>query len=127
MSSPSGASEPEDLAAVRRRVLDLYTAITVLMLLGIAVLIAYVIQLGSLIGPGVEQSFGFAVALMFIMGAVIIHLVDRTYRSWPLGRRFRPTPPGPITEAGQARLLRILILVIAAAAIAYILGGIIAG
>ena len=127
MSSPTVPPLPSDLRAVRARVVDLYTAVTVLMLLGIAVLIVYAVRLGSLTGPGVEESFGIAVALMFLMGALIVHVVDRTYRSWPLGRRFRPTPPGPVSEAAQARFLKILVIVIAAAAIAYILGGLIAG
>jgi len=127
LSSPPGSPLPTDLRAARERVLDLYTAVTVLMLLGIAVLIVYAVRLGSLTGPGVQESFGIAVALMFLMAALIVHVVDRTYRSWPLGRRFRPTPPGPVTEAAQARFLKILVLVIAAAAIAYILGGLIVG
>ena len=127
MSSPTVPPLPSDLRAVRARVVDLYTAVTVLMLLGIAVLIVYAVRLGSLTGPGVEESFGIAVALMFLMGALIVHVVDRTYRSWPLGRRFRPTPPGPVSEAAQARFLKILVIVIAAAAIAYILGGLITG
>ena len=122
----SGLTQADERRA-RGRILDLYTAITVLMLLGIAVLIVYAVRLGPLTGPGVEESFGLAVALMFIMAGLIVHTVDYTYRVWPLGRRFHPTPRGPVTEAGQARFLRILILVVAAAAIAYILGGLIAG
>ena len=118
---------PADLHAARERVLNLYTSVTVLMLLGIAVLVVYAIRLGPLTGPGVEESFGLAVALMFVMAALIVHTVDFTYRVWPLGRKFRPTPPGPITEAGQARFLKILVVVITAAAIAYILGGLLAG
>ena len=126
MSSPAPAL-PSDLRAARERVLDLYTAVTVLMLLGIAVLIVYAVRLGPITSPGAQESFGIAVALMFLMAALIVHIVDRTYRSWPLGRKFKPTPPGPITEEAEARFLRILIVVIAAAAIAYILGGLIAG
>ena len=115
-----------NLVEVRRRVLDLYTAIEVLMLLGIAVLTVYAIRLGPLTSPGAQQSFGYAVALMFVMGAIVAHAVDRTYRTWPLGRRFYPTPPGPVTAEAQARFLKVLVVVLAGAAIAYILGGLIA-
>jgi hypothetical protein len=111
---------------LRRRVLDLYDAVTYLMLIGIGVLIAYCIELGSLASPGAQQSFGFALSLMFLMSALIVHLVDRTYRVWPLGRRITPTPPGPVTARAQARFLAVVVLVIGAAAIAYVLGGLIA-
>lgn len=111
---------------LRRRVLDLYDAVTVLMLLGILVLIVYSIRLGPLTTPGAEQSFGYALALMFLMSAVIVHLVDRTYRVWPLGRRIVPTPPGPVTVDAEVRFLKIVIVVAAAASIAYLLGGLIA-
>ena len=127
MSSSVSAPLPSELRAVQERVLDLYTAVTVLMLLGIAVLLVYAVRLGPLTSPGAEESFGIAVALMFLMAALIVHTVDRTYRAWPLGRKFRPTPLGPVSEEAQARFLRILIVVAAAAAIAYILGGLIAG
>jgi hypothetical protein len=122
----SSASLEPDVDRVRARVLDLYTAVTVLMLLGIAVLIGYVAHLGPLTGPGVQESFGLALALMFIMAAVVAHVVDRTYRGWPLGRRFRPTAPGPVTVEGEVRFLKVLIVVLAGAAIAYVLGGLIA-
>ncbi len=127
--SSDAAAEPiaMDRREAQRRVLDLYTAITVLMLIGIAVLVVYAIRLGGLTGPGVEKSFGLAVALMFLMAALIVHTVDRTYRVWPLGRKFAPTPPGPVTEAGEARFLKIVLVVCVAAALAYILGGLIAG
>jgi hypothetical protein len=124
--SPPSPETPEG-RAIRARVLDLFTAIVVLMLLGIAVLVVYVIRLGGLNGPGVEESFGIAVALMFLMAALIVHTVDYTYRVWPLGRRYHPTPPAFVTEAGQVRFVKILIVVVTAAAIAYILGGLIAG
>jgi hypothetical protein len=96
--------------------------VTFLMLIGIGVLIIYCIRLGSLTDPGAQESFGLAVALMFLMSALIVHLVDRTYRVWPLGRRFVPTAPGPVTARSQARFLAILTFVIAAAAIAYVIG-----
>jgi len=122
LSSPS----PAEVRRVRNRLLDIYTAVTVLMLLGIAVLIVYSILLGPLTSPGAEQSFGYAVALMFIMGTVIFHVVDRTYRVWPLGRRVRPVWPGYVTIESEIRFFKILIVVAAGAAIAYILGGLIA-
>jgi len=122
----SGVPSEAELRELRRRVVNLYDGVTFLMLVGIAVLIVYSIELGSLASPGAQQSFGYAVALMFLMSAVIVHLVDRTYRVWPLGRRFRPTPPGPVTPHAQARFLAILVFVIGAAAIAYVLGGLIA-
>jgi len=111
---------------LRRRLLDLYDAITYLMLFGIAILLVYCIELGSLTSPGAQESFGLAVALMFLMSALIVHLVDRTYRVWPLGRRFAPTPPGPVTARSQARFLAVLVFVIAAAAIAYVIGSLLA-
>jgi hypothetical protein len=112
---------------LRRRVLDLYDAITYLMLFGIAVLVVYAaVLIGPLDSPGAQQSFGYALALMFIMSAVIVHLVDRTYRVWPLGRRITPVAPGPVSVEAQARFLKILIVVIAGAAIAYLIGGLLA-
>jgi hypothetical protein len=108
---------------LRRKVLDLYDAVTFLMLIGIGVLVVYAIRLGSLTSPGAQESFGLAVGLMFLMAALMIHLVDRTYRVWPLGRRITPTPPGPVTDQSQARFLGILIFVIALAACAYVVGG----
>ncbi len=122
MSSDASA----DLRALQERTLDLYGAVTLLMLLGIAVLIVYAIRLGPLTNPGAERSFGFALALMAMMGAVIFHVADRTYRSWPLGRRFRPTPPGPVTTDGWVQFLKVLIVVIAIAGIAYLVGGLLA-
>jgi len=115
-----------DLARLRERTLDFYGAVMLLMLLGIAVLVAYVIRLGPLTSPGAERSFGFALALMMLMGAVIFHLVDRTYRGWPLGRRVRPSPPGPVTTESWIRFLRVLVLVLAVAGIAYLVGGLLA-
>ena len=121
MSDPGGM----ELAELQQRTLDLYGAVTVLMLLGIALLVAYAIRLGPLTSPGAEQSFGLAVSLMALMGAVIFHLVDRSYRVWPLGRRVRPSPPTLITLQSWVRFLKILIVVIAVAGIAYIIGGLV--
>jgi hypothetical protein len=120
----------EDLSAaeferLRSRTVTLYLSAEVLMLLGIGVLSVYVLQLGSLVGPGVEQSFGFAVALMFLMSALVIHLVDRTYRSWPLGRRFRPSDPGAVTELDWVHFLMVCVLVAAGGAIAYVVAGLV--
>ncbi|MGI0070909.1 MAG: hypothetical protein ACRECT_02380 [Thermoplasmata archaeon] len=111
---------------LRRKVLDLYDAVTYLMLIGIAVLLVYSIRLGPLTSPGAQESFGIALALMFLMSAMIIHLVDRTYRVWPLGRRITPPVPGPVTPRAQARFLAVLIVVLAAAGIAYVIGGLLA-
>jgi len=122
LSSPT----PAEVRRFRNRLLDIYTAVTWLMLIGIVVLIGYAIRLGPLTSPGAEQSFGYAVALMFIMGAVIFHVVDRTYRVWPLGRRVTPVWPGYVTVESEIRFFKILIVVAAGAAIAYILGGLIA-
>ncbi|HTZ61713.1 MAG TPA: hypothetical protein VMC82_03615 [Thermoplasmata archaeon] len=119
----SDDADRRELGRLRRRILDLYDAITFLMLIGIGVLVVYCIRLGSLTSPGAQQSFGLAVALMFLMAAMIVHLVDRTYRVWPLGRRFRPTPPGPVTVQSQAKFLAALVVVIAVAACAYVIAG----
>ena len=121
----SSAGDAE-LVAYRRRTLDLYAAITLLMLVGIGVLIFYVIRLGPLTSPGAERSFGFGISLMALMGALMFHVADRTYRVWPLGRRFPPTRPAPISRAGWVRFLKVLVVVLAAAGIAYLVGGLIA-
>lgn len=120
MNSDDPASA--EFRRVRRRVLDLYDAVTFLMLIGIGVLVLYSFLLGPLTSPGAQQSFGYALALMFLMSALMVHLIDRTYRVWPLGRRFAPTRPGPVTAQSEARFLAILVLVIAAAGIAYVIG-----
>lgn len=113
------------LRELQERTLTLYAAITLLMLLGIAVLGVYALNAGPLTAPGPERSFGFAIALMSLMAAVLFHVVDRTYRAWPLGRRISPTPPGPVSAEAQVRFLKVLIVVIAAAAIAYLIGGLV--
>ncbi len=105
------SSEEVDLATVRARTLALYDSVAVLMLVGIAVLIVYAIHLGSLASPGAQESFGLAIALMSLMGAILFHVTDRTYRSWPLGRRFSPTPPGPVTLQAEVRFVKVVVLV----------------
>ena len=120
------SSAEDGLAEIRRRTLALYDTVTALMLVGIAVLIVYAIHIGSLASPGAQESFGLAIALMALMGAVLFHVVDRTYRVWPFGRRFAPTPPGPVTLAAQVRFVKVVVVVLTAAAIAYLLGGLLA-
>ncbi|MCI4350550.1 MAG: hypothetical protein L3K15_03440 [Thermoplasmata archaeon] len=121
-------SEPypdERVAAIQRAQMRLYTWIAVLMLLGIGALTLYSIQLGPLVGPGVETSFGYAVALMFLMGATLAHCADRMYRLWPLGRKTRTTAPGPITDLALATFAKVVVVLGAGAALAYVLGGLI--
>ena len=113
------------LASSQGRQLRLYLVICVLMLLGIGGLTVYSIQLGPLVGPGVESSFGYAVALMFVMGATLVHCVDRMYRLWPLGRRVRTQYPGAVTDRSLATFVKVLVLVAAGASVAYVLGGLI--
>jgi hypothetical protein len=124
----SVALAPEEFAELRRRTLEIYTATIFLMLLGIGVLIIYtVLVVGPLTSPGAQESFGLSLALSFLMATVAGHLVDRMYRVWPLGRRISPTPPGPITATSQVRFYQVLVIVLAGAGIAYLLGALIAG
>jgi hypothetical protein len=102
------------------RTLQMYNAVIVLMLLGIVGMFVYVVRLGTLVGTGVETSFGLAVAAMFAMGALLVHLVDRAYRSWPLGRKFRPATPPPVTPAGTATWLSWFVVAAAIAGGAYV-------
>ncbi|MCI4319933.1 MAG: hypothetical protein L3K23_07380 [Thermoplasmata archaeon] len=113
------------LASVQRRLLRLYLVISVLMLLGLGGLTVYSIALGPLVGPGVEASFGYAVALMFLMGATLVHCVDRMYRLWPFGRRVRTQAPEVITDRSLASVAKWFVLAAGAAAVAYVLGGLI--
>ncbi len=122
-------SEIEEWAEFRRargQVLTLYIAVVILAIVGAGALALYCYELGPLVGPGVESSFGFAVALMFLLGALIVHVVDRMQRAWPLGRRFAPAAPGPVTDLDWAHVVEVVILVTAGGAIAYVLGGILA-
>ena len=113
--------------AAAGRVLRLYEAAAALSLAGIAVLAVYSIRLGSLVGPGVESSFGLAVGLMFLLGALVVHLIDRTYREFPLGRRIGAPNPGAVSDAALALFLKALTVAIAAGAISYILWGVLGG
>jgi hypothetical protein len=123
------APSPETLAAVveaqrvdaARQVLALYNATTILLLLGIAGLALYSFRLGSLVGPGVEESFGLAVCGMFLMGALLVHLADRSYRSWPLGRKFRPATPPAVTPTSAARVATWLIVLATIGGVAFVL------
>jgi hypothetical protein len=82
--------------------------------------------LGSIVGPGLNSSFGYAVALMFLMGTLLIHLVDRLYRVYPFGRRRQPGPLPAFGDADLAVFLRVLVIVAAVGAVGYILGSLIA-
>lgn len=128
MSEPAPAptlAELQEVEAHRAqaaaRTVSIYNAITVLMLLGIAGLSLYCFKLGPLVGPGVETSFGLAVAAMFLMGAMLAHIADRTYRNWPLGRRFHPTTPGPVSPRGVVSTVTWIVVLAAALGIAYVI------
>jgi hypothetical protein len=128
LSDPVSKPTPEQLAKVEAHraqaaatTLSIYNAVTVLMLLGIAGLALYCFRLGPLVGPGVEESFGLAVSAMFLMGAMLAHLADRTYRSWPLGRRFHPSTPSPVTPRGVVSTVTWLVVLAAALGIAYVI------
>jgi hypothetical protein len=108
-------------ADAARTVLKLYQTLTVLLLLGIAGLFVYVVKLGPLLGTGVEDSFGLAVAAMFVMGALLAHIADVTYREWPLGRRFRPSTPLALTPKKTATWLSWFIVAAAIGGGAYVL------
>lgn len=116
----------EVIAVLQRRQLRLYTAVAVLMIIGILGLVGYSILLGPLTGPGVEQSFGLALAAMFLMSGVLAHVVDRIYRAWPFGRRFAPAALPPLTDAAWVTFAKVAIVTAAGVALAYVLGGLIA-
>jgi hypothetical protein len=113
---------PTDFVSrTQHRELNLYAAIMLLMLIVVALLVVYAIRLGPLIGPGVEESFGLAVALLFLCAAMIAHVIDRVYRVWPFGRNLKPMFPGFITARGTSNFVKIVIIVVAGAAIAYVI------
>ncbi|MEM0128699.1 MAG: hypothetical protein QXG65_00820 [Thermoplasmata archaeon] len=117
----SDAPPDAEVRAIRRRMINLYDTLTALMLLGIAILILYIVRIGPLTSPGAQQSFGLALSLMFLMGAFLFHVLDRTYRTWPLGRRFVPTRPARLSDGSVARFLRIVVVVAAGASLAYLI------
>ncbi|MCI4322903.1 MAG: hypothetical protein L3K03_02595 [Thermoplasmata archaeon] len=113
---------PAEYARLQTRVLSLYTSVSILMLIGIAIGIVYALSLGTLIGPGVEESFGIDLAILFLMSAMLMHILDRTYREWPEGRRVHPAPPPQITAKTANYTLEIVVIVGAALLIAYVFG-----
>lgn len=104
--------------------MNLYISVAAISTAAIGLLVAYVIALGPLVGSGVEESFGLAVALMFLLSAVLVHVVDRAYREWPEGRRLLPPSPTPLTNRDIARALRWVVLAGAGLLIAYVLAGV---
>ena len=123
MSEPFGGMDARR-DALAARVLRYYSVVAGLSIFGILVLAAYSIHLGPLVGPGVESSFGLAVAVMFLLGALLVHIVDRAYREYPLGRRVHPGPVGPVTDAAIATFLKVVIVATAAGSLAYLFWGI---
>jgi hypothetical protein len=114
---------PAQFSRLREWVLDLYTGVIALMIVGIAILAGYIVLwVGPLTSPGAQESFGLALALAFLMATVAVHLVDRMYRVWPLGRTVHPTRPAPLNDRDAARFFRWLVVVAAAAAVAYLIG-----
>jgi hypothetical protein len=113
---------PAEFSRLRERVLDLYTGVIALMIVGIVILAGYIILwVGPLTSPGAQESFGLALALAFLMATLAVHLVDRMYRVWPMGRTVHPTQPPPLSERDAARFFRWLVVVGAGAAIAYLI------
>ena len=112
---------PPELARLQNETLNVYFAVVVICIVAIGILVAYVLALGPLVGPGVESSLGYALALLFLLAALLVHVVDRSYREWPLGRRFHPSPPNVVTPARMVYVLRICVVAAVAFAIAYIL------
>ncbi|MFI5418487.1 MAG: hypothetical protein ACHQ2Y_06300 [Candidatus Lutacidiplasmatales archaeon] len=110
-----------DFASLQEKTLNLYIAVMVLMLLGIGLLVVYSLLLGPITGPGVESSYGYALALGFVMAAVMAHVADQTYRVWPLGRKTVLAPPGIVTERGISRALIALVILLAAGAVSYLM------
>ena len=123
----SSTLSPEEQAylSLRARTLRLYAIISGLMLAGIAGLALYCFRLGPILGPGVTASFGYAVALMFLMGTVLVHILDRLYRVYPFGRRLHPAAPGPLGDAEIATFLRVVVIIATVGALGYILGSLI--
>ncbi len=123
MSEEPAPAVPEDRAQLQRRVVALYAWAAAVSLFAIFLLGAYAIRLGPLVGPGVESSFGLAVALMMLLAALIVHLTDRVYREWPLGRKFAPPAPGAVSDRAIATFLKALVFAAVAGAVAYVIAG----
>ncbi|MHB1435311.1 MAG: hypothetical protein ACYCPN_05295 [Thermoplasmata archaeon] len=129
MSETLGDLPPTDFARIQDRTLRVYGATVGLVLVGIAVLATYAISIGmgftgpGLGSPGGQQSFGLAVSLLMMFGAVLFHVIDRLYRTWPLGRHIIPTAPRPLTVESQILLVKVIVVVAAAAGIGWILAG----
>jgi uncharacterized membrane protein len=120
-TAPAVEIAPGEYRAAQNEVINLYLATVVLCLIAIGILVAYCISLGSLVGPGVESSLGYALALLFLISALLVHIVDRSYREWPLGRRIHPPAPTIITAGTMVYVLKIVVVAGIAALIAYIL------
>jgi hypothetical protein len=113
---------PAEYAKLQADVLSLYTAVSILMVIGIAIGVLYAISLGTLVGPGVEESFGLDLASLFLMSAMLAHIVDRMYREWPEGRRVHPAQPADITAKTTNYAAKVVLIVGAALIIAYLVG-----
>ncbi|MHB1932276.1 MAG: hypothetical protein ACYCPV_04730 [Thermoplasmata archaeon] len=129
MSDTLDALSPAEFARIQNRALRVYGATVGLVLVGIAVLATYAITIGmGFTGPGLgtpggQQSFGLAVSLLMMFGAVLFHVIDRLYRTWPLGRHVTPTAPRPLSVESQILLVKVIVVVAAAAGIGWILAG----
>ena len=115
--------EAGELHRLQERVLTLYATITVLMLLGIAVLAVYSLRVGALTSPGARY---------------VVRLrarADAPHGRGPVPRR-RPHVPrlaarptdhanaaGAVTPQAQVQFLQVLVFVVAAAGIAYLIAG----
>ena len=53
----------------------------------------------------------------------MVHIAEATYRIWPLGRRYTPEAPRPVTDRMVAAFLKILVVVIAVGVIGYVVAG----
>ncbi|MCI4363401.1 MAG: hypothetical protein L3K13_03740 [Thermoplasmata archaeon] len=125
--SETAALVPEAMyRELRRKVMDYYIATAGISLAGIALLVVYVLTLGPIVGPGAEESFGLASALLFLLSALMVHLVDRAYREWPEGRRVHPAPSRLLGDGDIVRLVKVAVIIGAALFLAYLFGGILA-
>lgn len=129
MSETLDQLPPGEFARIQMRALRVYGATVGLVLAGIAVLATYAISIGmgftgpGLASPGGQESFGLSVSLLMMFGAVLFHVIDRLYRTWPLGRHVTPAAPRPLTVESQILLVKVIVVVAAAAGIGWILAG----